>query len=110
MTPRDPNPLIVTCPACIRRASRTARPMSDVHTHAFSPYRVPLAISTASSSESKLSTDSTGPKISSCAIRMSGVTRSKIVGSTKNPPSYFDPVSLCPPVTTSAPSRTPMSR
>ena len=56
--------------------------MSAVHTAATSPYSVPLATSRASASPSTGSTESTGPKISSCAMRMPGATRSKIVGST----------------------------
>ena len=41
-----------------------------------------LAIRIASSSSSNVRTDRTGPKISSLAMRMSGVTSTKIVGST----------------------------
>ena len=42
-----------------------------------------LAIRTASSSSSNVMTDRTGPKISSWAIRMSGVTSVNTVGSMK---------------------------
>ena len=42
-----------------------------------------LAIATASSSSSYGMIDSTGPKISSCAIVMSCVTSEKTVGLTK---------------------------
>src|ERR1035438_3157141 len=46
---------------------------------------VQLAISTASSASRNFSAQSTGPKISSCAIFMSGFTAEKMVGLTKKP-------------------------
>ena len=102
--------LIETWPASIRRARRTALPTSAVHTEATRPYWVPLAIRSASSSSSAPSTESTGPKISSWAMRISDETSSKIVGATKKPPSYPSPASLPPPTTTVAPSSRPLSR
>ncbi len=57
--------------------------MSRVHTAAASPYMVSLARSITSSSSSKESVASTGPKISSRAIVISSATSSNTVGWTK---------------------------
>src|ERR1700683_4102067 len=107
MTPAPSAALTATCPASRRRPTPTARPTSLVHTEATSPYSVPLATSTASSSSSTVSTDKTGPNISSWAMRMLGSTRSNSVASTKYPASYCGPAGVPPPVTTSAPSARP---
>ncbi|MCY1466534.1 hypothetical protein D9M71_848680 [compost metagenome] len=71
-----------TLPARRALAVRCALEMSAVHTPAARPYGVSLAMLIASSVESKVMTDSTGPKISSWAIFMALVTPSKMVGST----------------------------
>ena len=63
---------------------------------------VELAIRMASSSPEKVSIDSTGPKISSRAIDISGVTPENTVG-WKNLP--VTPGSRPPPVSSSAPAR-----
>ena len=63
---------------------RMRRPLS-VQTPADRPYGVLLAFSTASSGVRKVSTDSTGPKISSRAIRCACVTPVKMVGANQNP-------------------------
>ena len=64
-------------------------------------------IATASFSSRKESVASTGPKISSRAIRMSGVTPSKTVAS-KNAP-FPSTAARLPPATTFAPSLFPLS-
>ena len=56
---------------------------SVVQTYDASPYMVLLATRIASASVSNGMTDSTGPKISSRAIRISDVTSAKTVGRTK---------------------------
>src|ERR1700733_6542040 len=63
----------------------SARRILCVHTPAARPYTVSLAIAIASSSSSNGMTDRTGPKISSCAIRIWLLTPVKIVGSTNQP-------------------------
>src|SRR6478752_6773437 len=65
-------------------------------------------ISIASSSDSAWMTDSTGPKISSRATSMSGVTSSMMVGPTKAP-AALSPLSSRPSSTTFAPSAAPLS-
>ena len=72
-----------TMPASISRMKRRARPRSRVTTDALRPKRVSLASATASSKSLASSTATTGPKISSWAMRMSGRTPSKTVGATK---------------------------
>ena len=62
-----------------------AREPFSVHTPADSPYGVLLALATASSGVRKVIVVSTGPKISSRAIRIDGVASVKIVGATKKP-------------------------
>src|SRR5258708_35591489 len=62
--------------------------MSDpfsVHTPADRPYGVLLAFSTASAGVRKVRTDSTGPKISSLAIRCDCATPVNRVGGHQNP-------------------------
>ena len=49
------------------------------------PYATPFATSTASSKLRTVMITSTGPKISSRAIAISGVTRSNTVGAMKQP-------------------------
>jgi hypothetical protein len=62
-------------------AARQASWSERVKTDAVRPYSVPLAISSASSSVEKEMIGATGPKVSSCAIRIALVTPSTIVGS-----------------------------
>src|SRR4051812_44035930 len=57
----------------------------SVQTPAESPYGVLLAFSTASAGVRKVSTDSTGPKISSRAMRWAWVTPVKMVGANQKP-------------------------
>jgi hypothetical protein len=59
---------------------RIARSRSLVQTALPSPSGLSLAIARASSSSSNVRTDRTGPKISSRAIDICGLTSSKIVG------------------------------
>ena len=59
-----------------------------------------LASFTASASSSKPMIDSTGPNTSSWAIRMSGLTSVKMVGSTNWPPGRLLSVAGPPPITT----------
>src|SRR6187455_25507 len=59
----------------------------SVQTPAERPNGVLLAFSTASAGVRKLITDSTGPKISSRAIRCAWVTPVKIVGANQKPRS-----------------------
>ena len=65
-------------PGSRARPGRRGEP-SRVHTPAPSPYRVSLAILSASSSSSNVVTDTTGPKISSWKMRIA-LLPSKIVG------------------------------
>ena len=58
-----------TTPARSRSAIQRIREPFSVQTPAESPYGVLFAFSTASSGVRNVSTESTGPKISSCAIR-----------------------------------------
>ena len=58
-----------TTPARSRSAIQRIRDPFSVQTPAESPYGVLFAFSTASSGVRKVSTERTGPKISSCAIR-----------------------------------------
>jgi hypothetical protein len=55
-------------------------------------------------------TASTGPKISSCAMRMSLRTPAKMVGSTNHPVPHSGRVARAPPRTAVAPSPCAMSR
>ena len=74
-----------------------------------SPYCVVFASRIASSSESNGITDTTGPKISSRAIRISFVTPSKTVGMRKAPSASSGSEGGSPPTTTVAPSPIPIS-
>src|SRR3954454_1457385 len=65
-------------------AHRMREPLSD-QMPAESPYGVLLAFSTASFGVRKVSTERTGPKISSRAIRCAWVTPVKIVGGNQKP-------------------------
>ena len=58
-----------TTPARRRSAIHRILEPFSVHTPAESPYGVLFAFSIASSGVRNVSTDSTGPKISSCAMR-----------------------------------------
>ena len=57
----------------------------SVQTPALKPYGVLFAFSIASSGVRNVSTDSTGPKISSCAMRYDCATPVKNVGANQNP-------------------------
>ena len=74
------NKLIHTIPDSSSRAMRSPLLRSDVHTDAPRPNSLSLASRSASSSESTTTIGSTGPKISSRMIRMSGVTPVRTVG------------------------------
>ena len=69
-----------TTPARSRPAIDRMREPFSVHTPADSPYGVLFAFSTASSGVRKVSTDSTGPKISSRAMRCACETPVNTVG------------------------------
>jgi hypothetical protein len=92
-------------PVRTRPAIRLARSGSAAHTAPASPYTVSLAIRTASSSSSKGMMTTTGPKISSWAIRML-LSPEKTVGRTKYPLSRPSGASG-PPVRSRAPSAIP---
>ena len=62
----------------------------------------------ASSNEPHGITDTTGPKISSRAMRIPGATSVKIVGSWKKPFACAPDVSRFPPVRSRAPSALPI--
>ena len=72
--------LTLMTPAWSAFAARSALPMSRLQIEPDSPYGVALASRSASSSVSKAMIDTTGPKISSRAMRMSFETPSKTVG------------------------------
>jgi hypothetical protein len=69
-----------TTPARRAEAIPRIREPFSVHTPAESPYGVLLALASASSGVRNVSTDSTGPKISSRAIRIDCDTSVKTVG------------------------------
>ena len=71
--------LTESTPVRTARAIRIARPMSRVQIDPDRPYGLSFASRTASSSVSKGMIATTGPKISSRAIRMPEVTESKTV-------------------------------
>jgi hypothetical protein len=82
--------------------------MSFVQTPAARPYGVSLARAIASSRSANSMAASTGPKISSREIVISGVTSAKTVGLTKYPLPV--PMSVrSPPATSVAPSFLPDS-
>ncbi len=79
------NVLAQTTPARSRCAIHKIRLPFSVHTPADSPYGVLFAFVTASSGVRKVSTDSTGPKISSRAIRCDWLTPVNTVGANQKP-------------------------
>jgi hypothetical protein len=68
-----------------------------------------VATRTADSTSGTRITDSTGPKISFCAILTSALMPSKIAGATKKPRSQPPSVTRVPPRTSRAPPRRPTS-
>ena len=76
-----------TVPARNRLAIDRMREPFSVHTPADRPYGVLLALATASSGVRKVSTVSTGPKISSCAMRCACETSVNTVGANQKPRS-----------------------
>src|SRR6478752_1525101 len=74
------NVLSQTTPTLSAEAIAIARDPFSVQTPADSPYGVLFALATASSGVRNVSTVSTGPKISSRAIRMDWETSVKTVG------------------------------
>jgi hypothetical protein len=75
-----------------------------VYTEHDSPYFVEFSTLIASSMDETSMTAVTGPKISSCAIRMSGFTSTSTVGSWKKPFASAPDVGMRPPVAMVAPS------
>src|SRR5205814_6562835 len=69
----------------MRSAIHRMREPLSVHTPADKPYGVLFAFSTASLGVRNVSTDSTGPKISSRAMRCACVTPVKTVGGNQKP-------------------------
>src|ERR1035441_769682 len=67
-----------------------------------------LAISIAFSSPSHGMIETTGPKISSCAMRILGSTSANTVGATNQPWLYASPSRRCPPHNIFAPSSLPI--
>ena len=96
-------------PAWSARAERSALPMSRLQTEPDSPYGVAFARRSASSSVSNGMIDTTGPKISSRAMRMSLSTPSKTVGMRYAPAGQRRVVGASPPTTMVAPSPRPIS-
>jgi hypothetical protein len=90
-------------------AVRSALPMSRLQTEPDSPYGVAFASRIASASVSKGMIETTGPKISSFAIRMSFVTPSKTVGMRYAPVASAGSSGASPPTTKDAPSPSPIS-
>src|SRR3954467_2340110 len=74
------NVLSQTTPTLSADAMAIARDPFSVQTPADSPYGVLFALATASSGVRKVSTESTGPKISSRAIRIACDTPENTVG------------------------------
>ena len=96
-------------PVWIPFAVRSALPMSRLQTEPDSPYGVALARRIASASESNGMIETTGPKISSFAIRMSFETPSKTVGMRYAPVASAGSSGADPPTTRFAPSARPIS-
>jgi hypothetical protein len=96
-------------PAWSALAARRALPISRLQIEPDSPYGVALARRSASSSVSNGMIETTGPKISSRAIRMSFDTPSNTVGMRYAPPASAGSVGASPPTTTVAPSPSPIS-
>ena len=90
-------------------AARRALPMSRLQIEPDRPYGVALARRSASSSVSNGMTETTGPKISSFAIRMSFDTPSKTVGRRYAPSARAGSSGAPPPTTIVAPSAWPIS-
>src|SRR5690242_7769062 len=67
-------------PDSIPRLTRIARPRSRVQIEPERPNSLSLAIRIASASSSNLTTDTTGPKISSCSVRSRGSFGARTVG------------------------------
>ena len=91
--------LMLTAPVSRRRATRSPRAVSPVHTVADNPYTESLASRMASSSSLTFTTGRVGPKVSSAMQLMDGVTSASTVGWKKVP----TPVGL-PPTSTRAPA------
>src|SRR3954453_19917224 len=79
------NVLSQTTPTLSAEAIAMARDPFSVQTPAGPPYGVLFALATASSGVRNVSTDSTGPKISSRAIRIAWLTPANTVGAKKKP-------------------------
>ena len=73
--------LMVTMPASMRAAKRSARSMSALHTELPSPYSVSFATASASSSLSTTRIAPAGPKVSSPPTACARVTPVSSVGS-----------------------------
>ncbi len=107
MSKSDLNPLWPMAPVRIWPATSRARSTSAVKTAPCSPKIVSLAMRTASASSSAAMTESTGPKISSCAITELLSTFPNTVGSMYQPwsRSFGRP----PPVASVAPISMPLA-
>ena len=93
--------LTLTAPASSRRATRSPRSTSRVHTVADRPYGESFAIRTASSSSATFITGMVGPKVSSVMQDIEWSTSTSTVGAKKLPTGPRRP-----PVTTRAPAST----
>ncbi len=93
--------MIQTIPASTRRAMRSPLARSRVQIDEPRPKRESLAWRSASSSLSTVTIGRTGPKISSCMIRISGFTPVRTVGAMNLPGKPG--TSRGPPVRRSAP-------
>jgi hypothetical protein len=96
-------------PASSLSTKRNIDATSVVYTLADRPKRTPLATRSADSVSGTRISERTGPKISSCAMRMSAATLSKIAGATKKPRSHPASFTRVPPRTRRAPSLRPIS-
>src|ERR1700728_5373301 len=101
--------LIQTKPACTAEAVRCAVDRSLVQIEAVSPYSTELTCSSIFASSCHLKIDSTGPKISSRAMRILGCTSANTVGSIKKPLARPGSDGLPPPWNNRAPSCLPDS-
>ena len=97
---------MLTCPVRISLATRMALSSSPDQTPPDRPYSESLANSMASSSVEYVVMESTGPKISSRNMVISGVTSANTVGRTKKPLSKLSGIPN-PPATRVAPSSIP---
>jgi hypothetical protein len=107
MSKSDLNPLWPMAPVRICPATSRARSTSAVNTAPCSPKMVSLAMRTASASSSAAITESTGPKISSCAMTDLLSTLPNTVGSMYQPRSRS--FGRPPPVARVAPSSMPLA-